>query len=383
MIDKPVAMYHGSMQIFTQMVMPFLLFCAIFLKWNFLIGIAICYYLFVLCTHLYLQYIVRYVYVTNKKKSVHLFPGEDGELSLQVVNGSPVPIVNAKYSFHLDASISVGNKEYERYMSLGQMYSSSFIQKPNRCNEYAVPLSVSQRGVYKLERVSLMVNDIFGVATVYYPSIPSLSSEIVVFPMLKVVQNVHLLQQDVYGVDATSRSIYYDESAVVGTKKYERESFRHIHWKATARLGELQAKQFQPVYNKRFSVILCLTDSKWKCIQPNVEELISYTAFICEYLTKQKITYEVFISIDKGNRPFHLPMGGGNIHFAHVLEALARIKNNFSLLLTSPFLTECAKHGEQNSTYVIIGAHEEECRGWTYPYYTVNQLGQLMRGGGR
>jgi uncharacterized protein (DUF58 family) len=380
MTRQPLTHYHVSLPQLIKVILPFFFVFAIYRGFSVLVGIILGYYVLAGCTYIYTQYITRYVQITDKKKSVYLFPGEDTELSFHVVNSSPLPIVNANYSFHMDSSICVHNEEYEESVSLGKVYRMLFIQRAKSNNEYKVQLSVSKRGVYKIERVNLCVNDIFGVATVYYPSIPMLSSEVVVYPSLKAVHHVQLLQQDSYGVDATNRSAYYDESSVVGTKKYERESFRHIHWKATAKLQQLQAKQFQPIHNKRVSILLCLTDSKHMCIRNDGEDLISYTAFICEYLTKQKMTYELFISIYTGDTPFHIPMGEGNMHFGHVLEALARIRNSFSLLPTKPFLTQCMEHGESYSTSIILGANEDECSLWIRPYYTVNEAGELKKG---
>ncbi len=51
---------------------------------------------------------------------------------------------------------------------------------------------------------------------------------------------------------------YNDETSIIGVKRYERESFRSIHWKASAKMQELQAKQYEPVKNYSWTICLSL-----------------------------------------------------------------------------------------------------------------------------
>ncbi len=91
---------------------------------------------------------------------------------------------------------------------------------------------------------------------VHLPTIDKLHTEIIVYPHVTGLQEIHQL---VIGDYRTNFSYFHDESSIVGIKKYERESFRNIHWKASAKMQSLQAKQYETIKNYSWTISLYLS----------------------------------------------------------------------------------------------------------------------------
>jgi uncharacterized protein (DUF58 family) len=69
------------------------------------------------------------------------------------------------------------------------------------------------------------------------------------------------------------------------------DSFRHIHWKATARQGELKVKVYEPTVS--LSVVICLNVATfahpWQGVRPELlEHAIVVAASLADYAVKQE-----------------------------------------------------------------------------------------------
>ncbi len=93
-------------------------------------------------------------------------------------------------------------------------------------------------------------------------------------------------------------------------KRYEHESFRSIHWKASAKIHELQSTQYEPVKNYSWTICLSLAADRGFGWKDNVENLISFVIYICQYATKQQIPFELFISVLAEGGPLLLLLNG-------------------------------------------------------------------------
>ena len=99
--------------------------------------------------------------------------------------------------------------------------------------------------MFQIEQFECVLKDPFHLLTVHLPVFDKLRTEIIVYPSPKEVAGLQELQQLLNGFYRTNFSFY--ETSIIGVKRYERESFRSIHWKASAKMQQLQAKQYEPV----------------------------------------------------------------------------------------------------------------------------------------
>ena len=113
--------------------------------------------------------------------------------------------------------------------------------------KWGLTLTATKRGVFQIEQFECVLKDPFHLLTVHLPVFDKLRTEIIVYPSPKEVAGLQELQQLLNGFYRTNFSFYNDETSIIGVKRYERESFRSIHWKASAKMQQLQAKQYEPV----------------------------------------------------------------------------------------------------------------------------------------
>ncbi|MCP3741956.1 DUF58 domain-containing protein [Rossellomorea sp. BNER] len=98
------------------------------------------------------------------------------------------------------------------------------------------------------------------------------------------------------GYKQTNHSLYLDETSIIGTKDYENESFRHIHWLATAKENKLLAKKYQRVHGDFYSVFLNVVGAGHFHLRKDMEELIEYTVSVCLHLIKEGCKVELWVN---------------------------------------------------------------------------------------
>src|SRR5699024_30032 len=152
-----------------------------------------------------------------------------------------------------------------------------------------------------------------------------------VFPKLLPVAQVDQLFELIPGDEVTNFSPYEDIQSPLGTRAYSfSDPFHRINWKATAKTQQLQTNIYEKTIDKSYFFIVNLTNEKSSLPKPNqlssdLEELLSYTAYLTQQATKEKVSYQIAINARRfGDRPYvHLPNGQGNAHYMNTMEMLA------------------------------------------------------------
>ena len=142
-------------------------------------------------------------------------------------------------------------------------------------------------------------------------------------------------------------------------------------------MQELQAKQYEPVKNYSWTICLSLAADRGFGWKENIEELISYATYICQYATKHQIPFELFISVLAEGGPLHLTLNEGQAHYAKALEELARISDDSTLLPKQGFLHYTTRKGERSSTMIYIGLQKESLPVLSQPTFLINNEGMV------
>lgn len=233
--------------------------------------------------------------------------------------------------------------------------------------------------MFQIEQFECVLKDPFHLLTVHLPVFDKLKTEIIVYPSPKEVAGLQELQQLLTGSYRTNFSFYNDETSIIGVKRYERESFRSIHWKASAKMQALQAKQYEPVKNYSWTICLSLAADRGFGWKENVEDLISFTTYICQFATKHQIPFELFISVLAEGGPLLLPLNEGQTHYAKALEELARISDDSTLLPKQGFLHYVTRKRERSSTMIYIGLQKKELPLLSQPTFLINNEGMVEK----
>jgi uncharacterized protein (DUF58 family) len=125
----------------------------------------------------------------------------------------------------------------------------------------------------------------------------------------------------------------------MGVREYHPEdSFRRVHWPATARTGELQVKAYQPTSARL--MVLCLNVSTfpryWEGVYPALlERLISMAATLVNQAISDGYRVGMISNgcLANSDQPFRIPPGRSPRQLAYLLRALAGV----SPVVVSPF----------------------------------------------
>lgn len=118
-----------------------------------------------------------------------------------------------------------------------------------------IKLRLRKRGVFTLGPLETVSGDPFG----FFESRKKVDNrqKIVVYPAMLPVEQMKLNPDDPFGLSKTRRRQYEDSSRPIGVRDYRPEDgFRQIHWHATARMGVLQTRVFQPISG--LDLVVCI-----------------------------------------------------------------------------------------------------------------------------
>jgi hypothetical protein len=118
---------------------------------------------------------------------------------------------------------------------------------------------------------------------------------------------------------------------VIGVRDYQSgDGFRSVHWKATARMGSLQVKQYEPT--RSMSLVFCLNiasfDQHWQGVWPElVEHLLVVAASLAAHGLDQGYAVGIIANatLSHADRSLRVPPSRHRAQLTHLLELLAGI----------------------------------------------------------
>jgi uncharacterized protein (DUF58 family) len=183
--------------------------------------------------------------------------------------------------------------------------------------------------------------------------------KIVVYPEMLPIEQMKLNPDDPFGLSQTRRRLYQDSTRPIGVRDYRPEDgFRQIHWPATARMGVLQTRVFQPISG--LDLFVCMNvatfEPYWQGVQPELLEALLSTSATLAYQSFLK-GYRVGL-ISNGGMPharktFRVPPGRSPKHMPRLLESLAGIKP-VAFGPFDRFLLREAPYLEYGSTLIVV-----------------------------
>lgn len=209
--------------------------------------------------------------------SPEVFEGEEVPVSLKIINQAR----RARFLFEVgDEFFALGEEQKARY--------SVALVKPGGTVSVKYKLKAASRGVHRGGEITLSSGGPFGLfrlrKRVFVPSpvlvYPSYF-EITSFPILESgsypVELFHELKAKGFGLE------YY------GVREYQpSDSLRFVHWRSTARSGELVVREFEQEMAAPVNLVLDLKKdhSLGEAPANNIEYMIKIAASICCYTLK-------------------------------------------------------------------------------------------------
>ncbi|HEY4689588.1 MAG TPA: DUF58 domain-containing protein [Anaerolineae bacterium] len=257
---------------------------------------------------------------TRTLSSRHVFVGEKVQVRLDVVNREWLPVIWLQLHDTLPVSMATP-PFFTRVVSLGPRGRVGF--------EYA--LQSYKRGYYRIGPLTLYSGDVLGLGEEAVRV--TAPDSLIVYPKVVPLTWVPLPSQSPMGNLRHTQPIFEDPSRVIGKRDYVAgDSLQRVDWKATAVVGRLQVKQYQPSIALETLIVLNLTPSDYnlRTRSDDSELAIVVAASLANWVTGRKQAVGLITTgkdpLAAGGRSPMLPSRKGRAHLARILEMLARIE---------------------------------------------------------
>ena len=264
-----------------------------------------------------------------------LFPGEQTVLRLQLINRKLLPLpwlsVIEECSAGLHPLEESGHHRHLPHFAVRQ----SFTVGPFERVERDLPLRADRRGCYVFRPVVAATGDPFGL----YRAEGSLggSDEVLVYPAFLEEWQYRVQAQQPFGEIRTLRPIWLDPARPAGVRDYVLgDPLRRLHWRATARLGRLQTRRFDPAAALQLMIVLDVNTAEqaWRGVDHALLEFaISVTASIARDAVAQRLPVGLLANALTVNsdQTIRVPPGRSPDQLTAILEELARLVLYFGL----------------------------------------------------
>lgn len=232
---------------------------------------------------LWARYSLTELHYRRRLASNRLFPGETTDLSLEIYNAKPLPLpwVLISDQFPDELTLVTGSLGESRVRAHGRALTNFLAMRwyERVCRTYR--LRGEKRGVYSFGEADVYAGDLFGFRQRHRTV--EQRDELIVYPRLLPVAALALPAARPGGELPTRLRVVQDPLRFHGVREYRPgDSYRHIHWKATARSGMLQTRTFDAGASHLLMLMLDVqtTARPYSVIPTYLELLVSAAASI-------------------------------------------------------------------------------------------------------
>ncbi|MBX6341227.1 MAG: DUF58 domain-containing protein, partial [Thermomicrobiaceae bacterium] len=216
-----------------------------------------------------------------------------------------------------------------------------------------------ERGAFSVGPASLRAGDLFGFYSRRLPL--EGQAQVVVYPRVVPLEDLGLPPRHPFGETRVPQHLLTDPSRTVGVREYRPEdSFRFIHWKATARMQEVQVKVFEPTVTVQLGIFLNLDtfERYWEGVDyERAESAIVAAASLAAYGLEQRQLVGIYANgvLHGSDQALRIHPGRGPDQLAAILDGLAKLT---PLAVTSfpRLLAQEARRFPWGSTVVVVSA---------------------------
>ena len=215
------------------------------------------------------------------------------------------------------------------------------------------------RGYHQAGPVTIRSADLFGV----FPRSVELpvAQRITIYPRVFALEELGLPADRPFGERKGGSRVFEDPLRIAGLREYRPgDPLRRIDWKATARLGELTSRVYEPSATQQVYVCLNIDtlEHAWEgYLKDELEFAVSTAASVAVWAAGARYAVGLLAngSFPQADRPIRLPPSRSREQLARVLEALAVIQPLTLGDLAATLLRESSRI-PQGSTIVLVAS---------------------------
>ncbi len=266
----------------------------------------------------------------------HAFSGEPIAVTLRITNRKPLPLAWIEAHDCFPESIVPSADGFMRSAQQGLLAfswrtSAAGYQRVSR----AVELRAPERGMYEIGPAVTRSGDPFGLFDEQREE--PRRSRVIVYPRTVPLAELGLPSRRPYGEQPRGLPVFEDPARAAGIRDYTPgDSLRRIDWNATARLGRLQSRVYDPTSSQH--LLLCVNtqtiEPAWAgYVHDLLERAITVAASLARdaYDRRYAVGLLANASVPDADRSIRIAPGRRPEQFIRMLEALA---------LVTPFVLE-------------------------------------------
>lgn len=282
-----------------------------------------------------------------------VFPGENVPVKIAIKNRSILPAVWLRVQDYYPIEVA-DQRQYHQVITLA----------PRQQIVLDYQLKAHKRGYYAVGPLDLSSGDLLGLS-------PEQSSRgsinyLTVYPRIYNLTDPFLPSNSPMGTLRHRQPIFEDPSRPIGKREYQAgDSLRRIDWKASASVGRLQVKQFEPSIALETAIFLNLnldeyTPKDWVY---GTELAITAAASLANWIISKRQSAGLYtngadlLNITDSSAP--IPNRKGRVHLMRILETLARIKARQTTSFTK-FLHQYRPNLAWGTTLILISGSADE-----------------------
>ena len=260
------------------------------------------------------------------------FYGEDITLTLELTNRKLLPLSWIELTDELPEEVvprrgRVIPSLRQRRQELVHLFSLRWYERVRR----RVTITCMARGYFPLGPAHLRSGDLFGI-TSHGRYIES-TDYLIVYPRIVPLEALGIPSLHPLGDQRSRRPLLEDPTRTVGVRDYQpADPLRRVHWKATARVGQLQTRQYEATTAHRLVIFLNMDTlgqyAEYRgFVRPLLELNVTVAASFAAWADEQGHPVGLFGNgyLPEGLRRVRIAPALGAAHLTEILEALAKV----------------------------------------------------------
>jgi len=306
------------------------------------------------------RYCLTRVEYQRRLSANRAFFGDEVQLEIEIGNRKPLPLPWIQIEDEVPSEVTLlkgkASPGYpDNRLFLSNLFSLGWYHRVKR----RYPMRCLQRGYFTFGPTHIRSGDLFGI---YNREMEVKQvNHLMVYPKIVPLEKLGIPSNQPVGDIRTRRHIFEDPILTLGVRDYHfGDSLKRIHWKTTARLGQLQTKVFEPTTTTDMGIFLDVRTTPsplWGSIPPLLELAIMAAASIASYALKSRYRVGLYVNQYQRlvNEPVRIPPSQHTDQLRHILEALAQI-HPLEAMPIARFVQNESRSLTWGSTMVVISA---------------------------
>lgn len=312
-------------------------------------------------TRLWERYCLARVEYRRRLSSNRVFFGEEVQLEVEVANRKPLPLPWVEIDDELPADVTLVKGSTSPSYKIGRLLLTNLLslgwyhQVKRR-----YPIQCFQRGSFTFGPARIRSGDLFG----FYKQekeVPQVD-HLTVYPRMVPLEKLGIPSKQPLGDIRTRRYIFEDPVLTLGVRDYHfGDSLKRIHWKTSARLGQLQTRVFEPTTTIDLGIFLDVRTMRppaWGTISQLLELGIIAAASMANHAMTEGYRVGLYVNqwMKFSGEFIKIPPSQHTDQLMHILEALANISTSIETMPMARLVPLEGRNLPWGSTLVVITA---------------------------